>query len=207
MLHKSAVESNTFSVLKDLMQMAELENFFLVGGTCLALRYGHRTSVDIDLFSTADFEIDALTNALEKKIKGFSYRTKNNIGVFGYINNLKVDLVKNHYFKQIDTPVTVETIRMFGDKDLMAMKVFAILKRAHKKDFYDVSELLNHYTVKNFIEAYTLKYPAHQLLISIPQALVYFDDAEESEDPVSLKNQTWNEVKSIIRKKVSEYLQ
>ena len=50
------------------------------------------------------------------------------------------------------------------------------------------------------------KYPSQQLLISIPQAITYFDDAEESEEPVSLKNQTWNSVKKSIQKSVSEYL-
>lgn len=160
MLYKSAVESGTFSVLKDLMELPELEKFFLVGGTCLALRYGHRTSVDIDLFSTINFDNDVIISAIAKKIDGFVSRTSNNIGIFRYINELKIDLVKHHYFKQIDAPVVEENIRMFGNRDLMAMKVFAILKRAHKKKFYDVAELLNHYSIKNFIEAYELKYPS-----------------------------------------------
>jgi hypothetical protein len=42
--------------------------------------------------------------------------------------------------------------------------------------------------------------------ISIPEALVYFIDAEESEDPVSLKGQTWEKVGSTISKKVNEFL-
>ena len=40
----------------------------------------------------------------------------------------------------------------------------------------------------------------------MPEALTYFDDAEESEDPISLKNQTWENVKKSIQKKVNEYL-
>ncbi len=44
------------------------------------------------------------------------------------------------------------------------------------------------------------------LLISIPAALTYFEDAEESEDPVSLKGQSWEGVKKVIQQKVSEYL-
>jgi hypothetical protein len=41
------------------------------------------------------------------------------------------------------------------------------------------------------------KYPEQMLLISLPSALTYFADADESEDPVSLKGQTWEKVKAL----------
>jgi hypothetical protein len=106
----------------------------------------------------------------------------------------------------ISAPVIEQDIRLFGIKDIMAMKIAAILKRGVKKDFWDIAELLNKYSLADIIESYNIKYPNHQLLISIPQALTYFDDAEESEDPVSLKNMTWKNVKKIIQRKVNEYL-
>jgi len=50
------------------------------------------------------------------------------------------------------------------------------------------------------------KYPDQNLLITIPQAITYFTDAEESEEPVSLKGQTWHAVKKFIQQKVNNYL-
>ena len=94
---------------------------------------------------------------------------------------------------------------MFGDRDIIAMKIFAILQRAQKKDFWDLAELLQHYGFKQSVEAYTEKYPNNQMLISIPYAVTYFEDAEESEEPISLKGQTWESVKKIVQKKVNEY--
>ena len=44
------------------------------------------------------------------------------------------------------------------------------------------------------------------LLISIPRALTYFSDAEDSDDPVSLKGQNWIGVKTKIRDKIDEFL-
>lgn len=44
------------------------------------------------------------------------------------------------------------------------------------------------------------------LAISIPNALSYFVDADESETPVSLKGQTWEGIKKSISKTVSDYL-
>ncbi len=44
------------------------------------------------------------------------------------------------------------------------------------------------------------------LLISIPRALTYFEDAEASEEPVSLKGQTWMDVKTKICDKIDAFL-
>ena len=43
------------NILEDLMQAEEFASFRLVGGTALSLYYGHRMSVDIDLFSDAEY--------------------------------------------------------------------------------------------------------------------------------------------------------
>jgi len=189
------------------MQLPALDSFYLVGGTCLALRYGHRKSVDLDLFSISEFDNAALNHELIKANIPFTYNNiKNPIGLFGYIEDLKVDFVKHNNFKKIDTEIIEDGIRMFGDKDIIAMKIFAILQRAAKKDFWDLAELLKHYSLHDCIEAYNLKYPSNQMLISIPHAITYFIDADESEDPVSLKAQTWESIKKIIQQKVSEYL-
>lgn len=87
------------------------------------------------------------------------------------------------------------------------MKVNAILGRGKKKDFWDLAELLLHYSVKDICSFYTKKFPSQQLLISIPYALTWFNDADETEDPVSLKGQTWESVKKFIQKKVREFLE
>jgi hypothetical protein len=86
------------------------------------------------------------------------------------------------------------------------MKISAILNRGVKKYFWDIAELLKHYSVQHFKDCYIKKFPSQQLLISIPFAMTYFADADESEDPVSLKGQTWNSEKSFISQKVSDYL-
>ena len=86
------------------------------------------------------------------------------------------------------------------------MKVQAILGRSKKKDFWDIAELLQHFTVKDFIQFHKEKYSTQNLLITVPQAITFFADAEESEDPISLKKQTWESVQAFIQNKVREYL-
>src|SRR5699024_9876568 len=97
-------------------------------------------------------------------------------------------------------------IRISSDADIIAMKINAILRRGRKKDFWDISELLNHYSLATCIDFYYKKYEGQNLAISIPYALTYFEDADEDEDPVSLKNQTWESVKQHIQEKVRIFL-
>ena len=206
MLYYSAVKSATLELLRKLMNLPELSDFSLAGGTALALRYGHRISVDLDLFSSVDFDSDIIINALSKEFSGLEIHSTNNIGIFCYIDDVKVDFVKYHYFSIIAPIEKGNGIRILSDCDLIAMKVNAILRRGVKKDFWDIAELMQHYTVENFIDYYMQKYPNQRQLISIPRALTYFEDAEKSENPVCLKDQTWEKVKEIIRGKTTEYL-
>ena len=207
MLHIETVEPRTFSILERLMELKALQPFSLVGGTALSLRYGHRTSVDIDLFCHEKFDHEPIINALKKEFgKGYSTESKYaRWGIFCYLDDVKVDIVHNPH-PLIDTLEITNGIRMYSDKDIIAMKLSAILGRGMKKDFWDLAELLQHYSLEDMITFHEAKYPDQNLLITIPQALTWFDDAEESEDPISLKGQTWKGVKKIIQQNVSDFL-
>lgn len=80
------------------------------------------------------------------------------------------------------------------------------LVEVKRKSFWDLIELLQHYSLKEIIDFYSDKFPEQRLAIGIQKAITYFTEAEESEDPISLKKQTWQQVKKDIQKKVSDYL-
>lgn len=208
MLYLETVEPGTFSILKQLMEIAELQDFSLVGGTALSLMYGHRTSIDLDLFTTSKFENEVLVNALQTTFgNDFVMEDKPAFfGVFCYIHNVKIDIVRFPH-PIIRPTMEMDGIRMYAPEDIIVMKVQAILGRGKKKDFWDVAELLEHFSIADFINLHKEKYSRQNLYITVPQALTYFDDAEDSEDPVSLKGQNWASVKSVISRKVREYLQ
>ena len=207
MLHTKTVEPHTFSILKELMTIPELLNFSLVGGTALSLLYGHRMSIDLDLFSNKVFENRSVTEALKNRFQDkFVMEEKQaRFGIFCYIDEVKVDIIR-HPHPLIRPETSVEDIRMFSVEDIIAMKVQAILGRGKKKDFWDIAELLQHFSIKEFIQFHKEKYTTQNLLITVPQAITYFADAEESEAPISLKNQTWQNVQEFIQKKVRDYL-
>jgi predicted nucleotidyltransferase component of viral defense system len=207
MLHTKTVEPGTFSLLKELMEVPALEPFALVGGTTLALRYGHRSSVDLDLFYHDSFDKPRIVKNLEEVFKQrFLYKQEHTqFGIFCFIDNIKVDIV--HYPHLPIAPIEIEKgIRFYGSSDIAAMKIQAILGRGKKKDFWDLYELLKHFSLQQIMDWHKLKYPNQMLAISIPHAITYFVDAEESETPVSFKKQTWESVKKGISRTVSDYL-
>ena len=207
MLHIKTVEPSTFAILKRLMDIPEMKDFYLVGGTALSLMYGHRISVDLDMFSTTKFENSVISTALAKEFgDGFiADELKPFFGIFCYINDVKVDIVRYPH-PLIRPTLAIEGVRMFSMEDIIAMKVQAVLGRAKKKDFWDIAELLKHFTIDDFVKFHKEKFATQNLYITVPQAISYFADADESEDPISLKNQTWESVKTEIQNKIADFL-
>lgn len=95
---------------------------------------------------------------------------------------------------------------MYSNNDIGAMKIQAMLGRGKKKYFWDLHEMLKHYSLQQLIDWHKEKYPSQMLAISIPNAITYFVDADQSETPVSFKGQTWEQIKKSISQTVSDYL-
>ena len=78
MLRKETISPNCLILLQDLMTLPELQTFRLAGGTALSLQYGHRISVDLDIFTDRSFDLAELEVALRQSyptfIKDFSNR-------------------------------------------------------------------------------------------------------------------------------------
>jgi len=189
------------------MDLPSLQQFSLVGGTALSLRYGHRSSEDLDLFYHEKFDHSSIEAELIREFgNNFDYESGHKKwGIFCFIEKIKVDIV---YFPHlpIATIETKDKIRMYSSADIAAMKIQAIPGRAKKKDFWDLYELIQHYPLQQLIDWHKQKYPSQMLAISIPNAITYFVEADESETPVSFKKQTWESVKKGISRAVSDYL-
>jgi predicted nucleotidyltransferase component of viral defense system len=207
MLHNEAVLPGTLALLKELLALKELSNFALVGGTALALRYGHRHSEDLDLFCNLAFERQVLLNTLIARYGSDFVHQETGFkkSLFCSINGVKVDAVYYPH-TQIRSTIFEDGIPMYADEDIAAMKIQAILGRGKKKDFWDLALLLENHGLDNIMNWHLEKFPNQMLLISIPQTITYFDDAEMSKEPECLRGLSWDEIKSIIRKAVREYL-
>lgn len=186
MLHKNPalIEPATFELIQQLQNIAELKEFYLVGGTALTLQLGQRNSIDIDLFSTKDFSDITIIEFLRAKYPlDIVYNKPNSIVCI--INGVKVDLVK-HDYPIIEPIITDEGISMLSPQDICAMKLNAIQNSGQRlKDFIDVYFLLEHFSIKQMLEFYSKKYPIMNPIIAL-RAITYFDDIDPNIDAPKL---------------------
>ncbi|MFN6088856.1 MAG: nucleotidyl transferase AbiEii/AbiGii toxin family protein [Cyclobacteriaceae bacterium] len=187
MLHKDPfiVKPATFKLIQQLQALPELREFYLVGGTALALQLGHRNSIDIDLFTKNDFTPESLLKFIQSAFSiQPSFATKNTL--LSIINSIKVDFIC-HAYPLVLPPITEEGIIFLSLQDVAAMKLNAISNSGKRlKDFIDVYFLLEHFSLKEMIEFYTIKYPRFNPLIAL-KAINYFEDIDPAIDPPKLR--------------------
>jgi hypothetical protein len=116
------------------------KEFYLVGGTAIALQFGHRRSIDFDMFTHNPFGSRRVLNVLAKAGKYVTVTRRVSEQL-----NLSVDNVKMTFFEYpyaVDAVVSDETFRMPDLLSLAAMKAFALGRRSKWKDYVDLFFLL-----------------------------------------------------------------
>lgn len=199
MLRFDAVPESVRRLLLRLASHGALENFALGGGTSLALRFGHRVSVDLDFFTNHEFSPEELFGGLGLEEATIVGRAKNTLTVD--VGGVKLDLLRHPY--QLLQPVELMAgVTLVSLPDLAAMKLNAIANRGSKKDFFDLAVLLDHFPLERMIGFFAEKYPATDPFTAI-RSLAWFDDAELEPEPVSLTGATWDSVKARVSEAVA----
>jgi predicted nucleotidyltransferase component of viral defense system len=190
-MRTDAATPELLELLHELFQIEELEAFSLGGGTSLALRFGHRMSADIDLFSLIRFDPESLLQSLRERFSNTEIfnRTKRSLSLA--IRGIKVDLL-HHAYTQLEPPASTGDIRFVSLSDIAAMKVNAVTNRGSKKDFSDLLLLhRNGVTLSTALDLYCQKYGQAGRFLAI-RSLQFFDDAREEPDPLYLNDWTWD---------------
>lgn len=195
MLQYKTIDPATLELLKHLMQKEIFKDLRLVGGTSLALQYGHRKSIDIDLFGS--FEADEFTIAEELRTIGEVTVLKKTPRIYIYsVSGVKVDIV-NYPYPWIEELIKQDELRLAHAKDIGAMKLAAITGRGTKKDFFDLYFLLETYSMAELLHFYDQKYSDGSEFLVL-KSLIYFEDAESDPDPVMLIPVSWSKVKKRV---------
>lgn len=203
MLHLQTVLPNTLELLKKLSSQPEFADLRLVGGTSLALQYGHRQSVDLDFFGKPTATQDEILSSIGR-IGTYRLRNRTNNILQLVVDNIMVDVVDYSQYTWIDTPVCVEGLKLASPKDIAAMKINAIEGRGSRKDFIDIYILLQHYTMEELLQFYAQKYPNYSIFRAI-LSLTYFEDAEKESMPKMFITDTWDDIKASITSAVKNY--
>jgi predicted nucleotidyltransferase component of viral defense system len=203
MLHTKTVTAETYALLKYIQAQKAFNEMRLVGGTSLALQYGHRESEDLDFFGKSGLDMGELMEILKNQGEIKQIKNSSTIKVLS-VNNTKIDFVEYSY-PWIAKPVLVDGLTLAAVQDIAAMKIAAITGRGSRKDFYDLDLLLTLFSLEEILNFYTKKFSDGSLYLAL-KSLIYFEDAEHEKDPVLLRKRAWNEVKANIEKMHLDYM-
>jgi hypothetical protein len=191
------------SSLETLMKADIFSPFRLVGGTSLSLQLGHRESDDIDLFTDAPYDsIDfaAITVYLRKT---FPYADTSNIGLIGmgtsyYIGNSDRDAVKLDLFYTdsfIREAFVEDYITMATVEEIIAMKIDVVSRVGRKKDFWDLHQLLENYSIAQMLSLHKERYPYGHDADLIIKNFTDFQRADNDFEPTCLRGKYWEVIK------------
>ncbi len=199
MLRLDVVPDSVKQLLLTLIEQPALEKFALGGGTSLALRFGHRLSVDLDFFTVHEFSPEDLLAGL--RLDGITVigRAANSMTVD--VGGVKLDLLR-HAYRLLEPVRRMDGVPMISLPDLAAMKLNAVANRGSKKDFYDLAELLDQFELREMIGFFTDKYSSTDPFTVI-RSLAWFEDAEMEPDLVALNGRTWSDVREKVRDAVA----
>ncbi len=188
------------------MSATEFASFRLVGGTSLSLQLGHRMSVDIDLFTDAPYEsVDF--KAIDKWLRAnYAYVDAHDFEAVGmgkpYFvgesknNCIKLDLYYTDNF--IDDYITVDGIRLATIEEIIAMKADVIMRGGRKKDFWDLHELMDKYTLDDILTLHEKRYPYTHNPKLLINKLTDFTFADDDFEPHCLLGKHWEIIKMDI---------
>lgn len=203
MLSIQTVQPDTLELLKAISAQPEVKELRLVGGTALALQYGHRQSVDLDFFGKLPEDKDELIDVV-RRVGDVTVLNRSKIILQMVVNQVKVDFVDYSRYPWIDEPILGDGFVLASDKDIAAMKINAIMGRGTRKDFIDLYVLLQHYSLTQIMDFYRQKYPEfseYRALLS----MTYFDDAEMQDMPLMFIKTPWDSMKTSIIQAVEAY--
>ena len=203
MLSYHAVTSHTLELLKRLSSELASTDLRLVGGTALALQYGHRNSVDLDFFGTLDDDVLNLHEVLNSIGRYEVIKETAHIRIY-ILEGVKIDFVDYSQYPWIDAPVMEDGLCLASPRDIAAMKINAIEGRGSRKDFIDIYFLLQHYSLNEIFGFYQQKYPNYSIFRAL-KSLSFFADAEAQLMPIMYSSISWEEMKQQVLLAVKGY--
>ena len=199
--HRDVLTQDQKRVLKRLGPFALQQNFYLAGGTALAIHLGHRCSRDFDWFTTRQIS-DAMILAGLIRAEGISFKLGQVARgtLSGSVSRVPISFFEYQYpmlQKEIYWPEF--GCRLASLPDIACMKLSAIAQRGHKKDFIDLYALgIKSFSLRQMLGFYRKKFSL-QDIAHILFALSYFDDAEKERMPMMLWKIQWNTIKKAIQ--------
>lgn len=170
MIHRETITPAMHDIGRSIYKNID-QNYYLAGGTALALLSGHRESVDLDYFIQSHIDTDHLKTQLSELFPNIvvTYEEKDTLWC-------RVDEVKLSFICRTSTLVETlhdeEDFRIAGVGDIVVMKLNAICGREEYKDYYDLAILSEITDVRSWVTLWHKAYPNNDSIswmVALPQ--------------------------------------
>jgi predicted nucleotidyltransferase component of viral defense system len=174
-MHWNILDDNRKKILPLLTKASA--NFYLAGGTGLALQIGHRDSIDFDFFTKDEFNTVSLFESIRTIFEGLTVvktqEEKNTLSV-SVDNSIKISFMRYPY-ELLKPLVPTEYFPIASVEDIGCMKLSAITSRSMMKDYVDIYFVLQKISLRDLLALTSVKFPSIDSNL-ILKSLVYFDD-------------------------------
>jgi len=203
-----ALTSATQDAFHLLNELELTDDFYLAGGTGLALHFGHRISVDLDFFSDAANTVgpdqrSTLRDVLDDPTLEITY-DKDSTFVATW-RGVGISFFRLNLYPLVQQIFLVNNIRLASVEEIGAMKLAAIINRGTRKDMVDLYFILQKVSLDSLFQVAAVKYAkVRSFPVSALRAMSYFDDAEALPMPQMINKTSWSKMKKFIEAKAVE---
>jgi len=190
-MHKEILNTNQLELLP-LVRKFKRE-FFLVGGTAIALHIGHRRSIDFDLFKSNRLALNRILNKFSLSNQDYIVTRRVEEQLNLTVNNVKFTFFEYQYPVEINCSFE-DIIKLPDLLNLAAMKAFALGRRSKWKDYVDLYYIIKDYhSVEQIIDKSNNIYGQLFSEKLFRAQLCYFDDIDHSEEVEYIGDHTSDE--------------
>lgn len=195
---KNAITESCRQSLVLLRDQAFIQDFYLAGGTALALQIGHRISTDLDWFSATNHLQVSQREHVQSVLKSsgkFENVFEQDGLLFTRFNDTDTSFIYQHH-PLLETTVAYQGIKLATPTDIGLMKLAAIASRGSRRDFVDIYCMRDIKSLEKLFELSHKKYHDRPRFLAVAvRALTYFEDAEQQPMPRMLTPVAWEDVR------------
>lgn len=207
-LHLETVTETMQNLARGVFEHFDKE-YYLAGGTALALHIGHRKSVDLDYFIAKPIDTVALKKNIYEtfasSVVEILFEEKDTL--WSRIDGVNMSFISR--FDALVEPVqTVDFFRLAGIKDIAMMKLIAVCGREEYKDYFDLACIADETDIRSWVPWWQKIYPDQDVtswVVALSAVDMVLKIPLEISDGFKEKNVSGN-VKKVVRA-ATEYIQ
>jgi len=202
-MHPEAIKSEQKKIFKKLKNFQE---YYLAGGTALALQIGHRISIDFDFFSEKEIP-QSLLPKIRRIFKEHKLKVEVNNPEQLTVNLKGVNLTFLKYpFPLIFKLTEYQGVKLLSVPEIAATKAYTIGQRATLKDYVDLYFILKekHFSLEKIIAISKKKFKGEFNQRLFLEQLIYLEDVEEMEIEFLREKPTKRQLQKFFEKEVSK---